>query len=123
MDSRKLKKRKKWLYNQNPYCPNCGTKMILPEKGEGKFKHKNNEATIEHLNNKYHLKERRKPQLSEEGRKSCETRKGRTILLCRECNEALANEETKKLPLEELHERSGRGRRAVKEEAEKMILK
>ena len=107
MDSRKLRKRKEWLYEQNPYCSECGTKMILPEKGKDKFKHRNNEATIEHLNNKYHLKERRKPQLSEEGKENFETRKGRTILLCRRCNEAIANEETKKLPLEELHKRSG----------------
>ena len=115
MDSRKLKKRKEWLYNQNPYCPKCGTKMILPEKGKGGFKHKSNEVTIEHLNNKYHLKERRKPQLSEEGKENCKTRKGRTILLCRQCNEALANEETKKLSLEELRKRSGRGKQAAGE--------
>lgn len=52
MDSQKLKKRKEWLYSQNPYC--------------------------------------------------------RTILLCRQCNETLANEETKKIPLKELWKRSGR---------------
>lgn len=105
-DSGRLRRRKEYLYKKNPFCPRCGIKMILPPRGKRCSSPKM--ATIEHKNNKYHPEKRYKKQTLEERQNASKHRTGRTGLLCKKCNEDIANEETKSLPKEELWRRSGR---------------
>ncbi len=102
----RVRRRKEYLYEQNPNCPDCGVKMILPPKGVSSNSLKL--ATIEHENNKYHPEKRYKIPTLEESRKSSKDRTGRTHLLCKKCNNGKAGRETRSMPKEELWKRSGR---------------
>ena len=112
-NSKRLQKRKEWLYEQNPYCPHCGIKMIFPKSGFKCFDGVPNLVTIEHINNRYDLEKRHKPQSEAEQLENLKSRKGRTILLCRACNEGSANQQTKDLAKEELWQRSGRRKKFI----------
>lgn len=105
-ETSRIRRRKEYLYGINPYCPLCGVLMILPPKGVQCRKKRL--ATLDHMNNKYHPEERYRKQTPEEIKKAWEARLGRTRLICKGCNEHIANEETKQLPKEELWKRSGR---------------
>jgi hypothetical protein len=93
--------------------------MILPPKGV--VCKKKRLATLDHLNNRYHIDERHEPQTPEEIKKAWKERTGRTRLICKRCNETLANEETKQLPKEELWRRSGRKPLNLRTSAQKNI--
>lgn len=111
--NQRKRRRKEWLFKRNPFCPICNVKMILPEKQTGRYGSRENAATMEHLNNKYHPDERYRVDTKEEQKNNFKTRKGRTILLCRKCNERIANDETKELPKKELWRRAGKRKRPV----------
>ena len=64
-------------------------------------------ATIEHENNKYHPEERLKLTTKEESIRAQKFREGRTELLCKKCNSSIADEETKQRPIKDLWDRSG----------------
>lgn len=102
----RLRRRKEWLYEQDPYCPDCSRKMYLNAKGE-RYK-KDDLATLEHVNSKYDLKKRRRKQSKKELERARKYRIGRTILLCRRCNNKRQEKETRALPIKELWIRSGR---------------
>ena len=103
--TKRMRRRKEYLYRENPYCALCGVKMYLNKRGERSAK--SDLATIDHIHNKYHLKERHKKQTKAERILGFTMRLGRTRLLCKKCNTRIANEETKRLPIEELWKRSG----------------
>ncbi|MCG3203950.1 MAG: hypothetical protein KCHDKBKB_00627 [Elusimicrobia bacterium] len=106
-DTLRMRKRKEWLYAQDPNCKHCGRLMYLNSRGENLKEYRPDLATIQHLNNRYHPEVRLAPQTPEEQKKAWETRAGRTELWCAECNNKDQMEETKRLPIEELWRRSG----------------
>lgn len=101
----RMKRRKEYLYKKNPYCPLCGVKMFL--NLTSKNINRDDLATIDHLNNRYHLKKRHSLQSKKEKEKSLKTRKGRTRLVCKKCNSGIADKETLKRLKEDLWARSG----------------
>ena len=96
------------LYNENPFCPKCNVKMILPEEigfidlpnGNRKLKYEpKNLCTIEHKYTKLEA-ERVKPNYTNEIRHS---------LLCKLCNNLNGSESVNRLlTLEDKWERSGK---------------
>lgn len=113
-DSQRLQRRRTRLWNEDPICPDCGVKTILPEeiqkqyglnladwrprRGQKKVPRHVRErmATIEHLRSRLNPG-RRSPQREGEDR---------TILLCSKCNQDRNTKETEALGLPELHRRA-----------------
>ena len=83
---RRLARRRKRLFRENPFCPFCGTKMVSTEN-------KPNSVTIEHLIS------RNNPLRGKIN--------GKTMLACKSCNEQRGQEELDALPKEELWRRAG----------------
>ncbi len=101
------KARRKQLYEQNPFCPDCNVKMVLPED-VGFFTHKNglrsildnpdNLCTLEHKYSR--LNPKRKEPVNNEVR---------WFILCTKCNNKRSKIDHETfLTKEELHERSQR---------------
>ena len=80
------RRRRERLFRQNPFCLSCGVKM-------GSVSNKRNSVTLEHIVS------RNQPLRGKI--------KGRTILLCKNCNEGKAAEEERNLPKVELWRRAG----------------
>jgi hypothetical protein len=89
----KLSNLRKRLYNQNPNCPFCGIKMILPEDVELKTKtYPDNLCTIEHIYSKFNPL-RQTPNTNGERRR---------IVCCKKCNMIRGREEELSLGVEGL---------------------
>lgn len=100
--SDRIRRRKEWLFERYPFCPKCGVAMVLNEKGQ--TLNKPNLATLEHLNTRFNPEERQKKVTLDEDILARYYRVGRTILLCKRCNNTTAEKE---IPITELWKRSG----------------
>jgi 5-methylcytosine-specific restriction endonuclease McrA len=91
-------KRRDKLFSLHPFCHWCGKEVHLyPHlRGRGR-KRPLDEATLDHLRSRYNT-ERQIPSWDKE----------QTVLACWECNHRRGEEETKNMPPDELHNRSGR---------------
>ena len=105
--NQRLKEKRKELYNENPFCPECRIKMILPEEigfitlpnGNKRLKQDpKNLCTIEHKYSKLNPKRQEKNH----------TKEIRHSLLCRKCNNENGKKDIKSfLTIEQEWERSG----------------
>ena len=98
MAFKRQQKRRKRLFNENPYCHICNVKMILPN---GKNSNLKNLCTLEHICSRLN------PARTEKW-VSKERYIGKTTILCKKCNNDKGNREYNNLPIEELWRRSGK---------------
>lgn len=94
----KKKRRRDRLFEKYKTCFWCSCKLVKPENCKHDEKTPSDMATLDHLRYKRNPK-RQQPNL---------TGKPRTVIACFECNNNRASKAEKKLPKEELWERSGR---------------
>ncbi len=99
-------RRRAKLFYENPFCPDCGVKMILPddipkvtskhEKGQlGNLKYfPDNLCTIEHLFTKFEPNKRK-------------ANREMVTILCKKCNEIHGRKSELKAGIDVLHEKSG----------------
>lgn len=108
----RIKNQRKKLYEENPYCPFCEVKMILPEDvgfeeirhTDGTITHNlkyvpDNLCTIEHLYTKFDPNRTTKNTSNEK----------RRIICCRKCNMARGRQAELQVGIEELRRRSTEG--------------
>ena len=90
------KRRKEILFARHPFCYWCGKEVkIYSYKHHGKSPL--DMATLDHLRTRYN------PE-----RQILSPHKEQTVLACWECNHRRGEEDTKNIPIEELHRRSGK---------------
>lgn len=108
----KPKNQRKKLYAENPYCPFCGVKMILPEDvgfvdivhGDGTLTQNlkyapDNLCTIEHLYSRFNPQRQTRNQNNER----------RRIICCKKCNQDRGRQEELNVGIDELRRRSREG--------------
>lgn len=91
------KKRKFNLFKADPHCYWCGIEVKIYNVQRHQ-KHPDDEATVDHLVSRYYPEKRKNPEKNER----------RLVLSCRKCNMDRAEEEKKKIPIEEIRKMSKR---------------
>ena len=101
------KRRRLNLYKRNPHCHWCDTETVLPppDRHVSKTPPPPNEATIDHLRDKYHPHRHERPRSHEE----------RTVLACWACNQRRNTE--RQVEMAELHAASSARGHFAKQQA------
>jgi len=105
----RLKEKRTRLYNQNPFCPKCKTKMILPEEIGFNVHPNNGKKTLKYNPDNLCTLEHKYSKMNPLRKTPCFNNEIRIIILCQKCNKNNADYDTERFwTIEDLRERSKR---------------